>query len=49
MEDQVMVAVKTRRHAAAVCASRLPDDRVVVATALVALSTLVLLLCAGIA
>ena len=43
-----MVAAKIRRRAAA-CTSRLPDDRVVVATALVALSALVLMLCAGIA
>jgi hypothetical protein len=44
-----MVALQTRRHATAACASRLPDDRVVVATALLALSTLALMLCAGIA
>jgi hypothetical protein len=44
-----MVALKTRRHAIATCTSRLPDDRVVVATALLALSILVLMLCAGIA
>ena len=44
-----MVALKTRRRATAACASRLPDDRMVIATALVALSTLVLMLCAGIA
>ena len=43
-----MVALKTRRRATAACASKLPDDRMVVATALVALSTLVLMLCAGI-
>jgi hypothetical protein len=49
MEEQVMVAVKTRRRATSDCASMLPDDRVVVATALLALSTLVLMLCAGIA
>ena len=47
MEDLVMVAPKTRRVPSA-CASRLPDDRLVVATALLALSTLVLMLCAGI-
>ena len=44
-----MVALQTRRRATAACASRLPDDRMVVATALLALSTLVLMLCAGIA
>ena len=44
-----MVALKTRRRATVACASRLPDDRVVVATALLALTTLVLMLCAGIA
>ena len=44
-----MVALKTRRRATAVCTSGLPDDRVVVATALLALTTLVLMLCAGIA
>ena len=44
-----MVVLKTRRRAAAACTSRLPDDRLVVATALLALSTLVLMLCAGIA
>jgi len=44
-----MVARQTRRHAPLACTSRLPDDRVVVATALLALSTLVLMLCAGIA
>ena len=44
-----MVAAKIRRRATAACTSRLPDDRVVVATALVALSALVLMLCAGIA
>ena len=44
-----MVALKTRRRTPAACASRLPDDRVVVATALLALSTLVLMLCAGLA
>ena len=48
MEDHVMVAVKTRRRATAACANRLPDDRLVVATALMALSALVLMLCAGI-
>ena len=49
MEDQVMVAAKTRSRTAATCTSRLPDDRLVVATALLALSTLVLMLCAGLA
>jgi hypothetical protein len=49
MEDQAMVALQTRRRATAARASRLPDDRVVVATALVALSTLVLMLGASIA
>jgi hypothetical protein len=44
-----MVALQTRRRATATCASRLPDDRVVVATALLALSILMLMLCAGIA
>ena len=44
-----MVALQTRRRATAACATRLPDDRMVVATALVALSTLVLMLCAGVA
>ena len=44
-----MVVLKTRRRAAAACTSRLPDDRLVVATALLALSTLVLMLCASIA
>ena len=44
-----MVAVKIRRRAAATCSSRLPDDRLVVAAALLALSTLALMLCAGIA
>jgi hypothetical protein len=43
-----MVALRTRRSTAA-CTSRLPDDRMVVATALVALSTLVLMLWASIA
>jgi hypothetical protein len=43
-----MVALKTRRHATAACASRLPDDRMVIATALLALSTLVLMLCASV-
>jgi hypothetical protein len=43
-----MVALKTRRATAA-CTSRVPDDPMVVATALVALSTLVMMLCAGIA
>ena len=44
-----MVALKTRRRAASACTSRVPDDRVVVATALLALSTLALMLCAGVA
>jgi hypothetical protein len=44
-----MVALKTRRHATPACISRLPDDRVVVATALLALTTLMLMMCAGIA
>jgi hypothetical protein len=44
-----MVALQTRRRATAACTNRLPDDRVVVATALLALSTLVLMLCASIA
>jgi hypothetical protein len=44
-----MVALKTRRRATAVCTSRLPDGRMVVAIALLALSTLVLMLCTGIA
>ena len=44
-----MVALKTRRRVTAACASRLPDHRVVVATALLALTTLALMLCAGIA
>jgi hypothetical protein len=44
-----MVAIQTRRRAPLACASRLPDHGVVVATALLALSTLVLMLCAGIA
>jgi hypothetical protein len=44
-----MVALQTRRRATTACASRLPDDRMVIATALLALSTLVLMLCAGIA
>ena len=44
-----MVALQSRRRATAACASRLPDDRVVVATALLALTTLVLMLCAGVA
>ena len=44
-----MVAFQTRCRASATCTSRLPDDRVVVATALLALSILVLMLCAGIA
>ena len=44
-----MVARKTRRSSSVACISKLPDDRVVVATALLALSTLVLMLCAGIA
>jgi hypothetical protein len=43
-----MVALKTHRRATAVRASRLPDDRTVIATALMALSTLALMLCAGI-
>lgn len=42
-----MVTLQTRRRATATC--RLPDDRLVIATALLALSTLVLMLCAGIA
>lgn len=44
-----MVALRTRRRVAAVCTGGLPDDRVVVATALLALTTLVLMVCAGIA
>jgi hypothetical protein len=44
-----MLALQTRRRAHAAFASRLPDDRVVITTALLALSTLVLMLCAGIA
>ena len=44
-----MVALKIRRRAPLACTSRLPDDRMVVATAVLALSTLVLMLCAGIA
>jgi hypothetical protein len=43
-----MVTLQTRRRATTACASRLPDDRVVVATALLALTTLALMLCAGI-
>jgi hypothetical protein len=42
-----MVAFKTHRRATAASSSRLPDDRLVVATALAALSTLVLMLCAA--
>jgi hypothetical protein len=49
MEDQDMLARKTRRRATAACIRRLPDDRVVVATALLALSTLVLMLYASVA
>ncbi len=44
-----MVTRKPYRRAAAVRASKLPDDGIVAATALLALSTLVLLLCAGLA
>ena len=44
-----MVAHKNCRRATVICANRLPDDRVVVATALLALSTLVLMMCAGVA
>ena len=44
-----MVALKTRPRATAACASRLPDDRVVIAISLLALSTLALMLCASIA
>lgn len=44
-----MVARKTRRRATAACANRLPDDGLVVAISLLALSTLVLMLCASIA
>lgn len=44
-----MVALKTRRRATAACTSRLPDDRVVIATALLALTTLALMLCVGVA
>jgi hypothetical protein len=44
-----MDSPKTRRRATAACASRLPDDRMVVAIALAAVSTLALMLCAGIA
>jgi hypothetical protein len=43
-----MVALRTRHRATAAGATRLPDDRVVVATALLALSTLVLMLCASV-
>jgi hypothetical protein len=44
-----MVARTARRSLAAADTSSLPDDRVIVAIALVALSALVLMLCAGIA
>jgi hypothetical protein len=44
-----MVARKTRRNAAAARVSKLPDDGIVVATSLLALSTLLLMLCAGLA
>lgn len=44
-----MVSVQSRRRAPAAYADRLPDDRVVVTTALLALWALVVMLCAGIA
>jgi hypothetical protein len=44
-----MVALRTRRRTAAARARTPPDDRVVVATALLALSILGMMLCAGIA
>jgi hypothetical protein len=44
-----MVVRKTHRRAVAVRASKLPDDGIVVATSLLALSTLALMLCAGLA
>ena len=44
-----MVTRKPCRRAAAVRASKLPDDGIVVTTALLALSTLVLMLCASLA
>jgi hypothetical protein len=44
-----MVARKTHRRTAAASASKLPDDGIVVATSLLALSTLVLMLCASLA
>src|SRR5688572_2886670 len=46
--EEDMVALRTRPRATAACASRIPDDRLVVTTALLALSTLVRILCAGI-
>ena len=42
-----MVARKTNSRTVAATASKLPDDGIVVATALLALSTLVLMLCAS--
>ena len=42
-----MVTRKTYRRTVAANVSKLPDDGIVVATALLALSTLVLMLCAG--
>lgn len=44
-----MIARKTHRRAVAARASKLPDDGIVVATALLALSTLALMLCASLA
>ena len=44
-----MVTRKPCRSTAAVRASKLPDDRIIVATSLLALSTLLLMLCAGLA
>lgn len=44
-----MVARKTYRRAVAASASKLPDDGIVVATSLLALFTLALMLCAGLA
>ena len=44
-----MVIRKTHRSVAAARVSKLPDDGTIVATALLALTTLMLMLCAGLA
>ena len=44
-----MVAAITRRRASAASTCRIPDDRLVLATAVLALAILALMLCAGLA